>query len=356
MLFVKLFFPKNEFFFLQMNTAKDTNYIGTINPEALKLPVLQRKNKPSPYDTLATLSLKADNLRKDIVDAQSRLDQMLNVEKPTPFCTFKKWLVDFEDRIQSREKELNIFMKHLTNFRTDADPTFVEVDASDEKKPLFDPVSYSLLVSNQQRNFFSKEDIVNQNNELKILIFEQQDAIKKLRMRLKLFEDFQDQNAIKHTIQSLKEGSMPMALAGAAPTRATELRQKQKMLSKELTQLVRKRKELLKKYKAEKVELRRKRMLNEKATLIQKVFRGYMVRKYVKGINAAAVKIQKHVRGYLIRYHQRAEMEKIVFEEQRLSKSMSTTNGKNSSVDINQIQIEEKNAGEDNFGNQENEN
>ena len=296
-----------------------SDFIGTINPEALKLPALKTKQKTSTYEQLAALSLKADNLRKEIIEAQQKLDDTINSDKPTPFCTFKKWLIDFEERTQQREKELSIFAKHLTNFRTSTDPTFVEVDAADEKTPNFDPVSYSLLVSNQQRTFFSKEDIIQQNNELKILICEQQEAISNLRSRLKLFEDFQNQNAIKHTIQSLKEGSMPMALAGAAPTRATELRQKQKLLSKELTALVKKRKELLKTHKAEKTAMRHQRMLNAKAVLIQKVFRGHMGRMYVKSLHKAATIIQKNVRGFLIRYQQKAAMEQMVEEENRIS-------------------------------------
>ena len=299
--------------------GSDSEFIGTLNPEAFKLPALRVKQRASTYDQLAQLSLKADNLRKEILGAQAQLNDTINSDKPTPFCTFKKWLNDFEDRTQQREKELSIFAKHLTNFRTSTDPTFVEVDAADEKMPNFDPVSYSLLVSNQQRTFFSKDDIIQQNNELKILICEQQEAIANLRSRLKLFEDFQNQNVIKNTIQSLKEGSMPMALAGAAPTRATELRQKQKFLSKELTALVKKRKELLKIHKAEKTEMRHQRMLNAKAVLIQKVFRGYMGRLYMQKLNKAAVKIQKVVRGFLIRYQQKAAMEEMVQEEQRIA-------------------------------------
>ena len=299
--------------------GSDSEFIGTMNPEAFKLPALKVKQKSSTYDQLSKLSLQADNLRKEILGAQAQLSDTINSDKPTPFCTFKKWLIDFEERTQQREKELSIFAKHLTNFRTSTDPTFVEVDAADEKMPNFDPVSYSLLVSNQQRTFFSKDDIIQQNNELKILICEQQEAISNLRSRLKLFEDFQNQNVIKNTIQSLKEGSMPMALAGAAPTRATELRQKQKLLSKELTALVKKRKELLKIHKAEKTEMRHQRMLNAKAVIIQKVWRGYMGRQYMKKMHNAAVKIQKVVRGFLIRYQQKAAMEEMVLEELRVA-------------------------------------
>ena len=70
-------------------------------------------------------------------------------------------------------------------------------------------------------------------------------------------------------------------------------------------------------HKAEKLELRRKKMLNSKAILIQKVFRGYRVRRLVKKLHHAAIMIQKVVRGYLVRYEQHAAMERIVNEEEK---------------------------------------
>ncbi|EAY14391.1 IQ calmodulin-binding motif family protein [Trichomonas vaginalis G3] len=302
------------------------DFIGTMNPEALKLPALQNKKKPHPYEKFADLALQIDNIVKQIDEEQEKIDNMLASDKPTPFCTFKKWLLDFEERIKERDNELNIFSKHLTSFREKVDPTFVEVDSANEKTPSYDTISYSLLVSNEQRNFFSKQDIVHQNNELKILIHEQQEAISNLRSRLKIFEDFQNKNAIKHTIASLKQGTTPMALAGAAPTRANELRAKQKILSAELVALVKKRVELLKKHNEDRYMARHEKLLNQKALTIQRIWRGYLARKEIKHLNQCAVLIQKHVRGWLVRYQQKMAMEDLIVEEQKVTTKLSENN------------------------------
>ena len=117
---------------------------------------------------------------------------MVNAEKPTPFCQFKKWEIDFQDRLKDREKELSAFSRYIDTFRTQAQPTFVRIDAAKYRRPDFDSICVSLLISNPEKYFFNKDDLVQINQQLAILIDQQADALKLLTARLNLFTSFQN--------------------------------------------------------------------------------------------------------------------------------------------------------------------
>jgi len=278
---------------------------GTVNPEALKLPMLNKKTVPNKYETISQLAIEIGLFSREIVDTQNRIKDMIDDKNPSAFCVFQKWLNEFDERLDLRESELEAFLKHVSSYRTDSMPTFVEVNASNEKRPTFDSLSYSLLVSNHQKNFFAKSDISQQNMELMILIEQQQKAIKKFSSRLALFDQFQSQNSIKYTIEALKKGEIPKAFSSSAPTKAAELRHKRRILSQELVQIVKQRKTIMKSYYARKEQAKKERIMRTKAIFIQSIIRGYLARRKIKLQVKAAVTIQRIFRGFIFRYLQK---------------------------------------------------
>jgi hypothetical protein len=286
------------------------NYIGTVNPAALKQPLLQKKNLRQTYDDLAELSAELDAAKQDYGRQAEQLGQMLTGAKLTAFCQFKKWLTDFSKRIKTREAELGTFSQYMDSYRKEAHPTFVEVDAAGHRPPRFDAVTASLLVSNPERSFFGKDDIQEQNKALANLIDQQTQALLLLNARLALFTKFQHENVVETVRSTLEKGQIPRLLAGAAPTRALELRTKRKLLSAELAVLVDVRRKLLLEKLKKKMKLRRYRLKVKMAVKIQRIVRGFLARQAVKKSKAAAVKIQRVWRGYSVRFRF-----KQVFEE-----------------------------------------
>ena len=288
----------------------ESTKLGTLNPDALTQPLFKEiKSVKYAYQQIAQLSSKVEALKQQNNRLHQKLDSMIDAKEPTPFCQFKKWENQFESRLKSRETELEDFEEYLSSFRLDSDPTFVEVNACKTRKPSFDPITLSLLVSNRQKGFFSRNDLQKQNSELGNLIAQQEYVLRLLKARLRLFEDFQSTNSIKQTIDALKQGATPASLAGPSPTRSVELRMKKKLLTNELKTLVAKRKELLQPIIDEKMEKRENRNRSRHAIKIQKLFRGFLVRQELRKKTLCAIKIQKIIRGYLTRLQTRLYFE-----------------------------------------------
>lgn len=289
-----------------MNPLENT---GTLNPEALILPTLRKKSINTSYDKMAKLSQKLENLRAENEALEKKLKEMVEVDSATnPFCQFQKWYFEFQQRLIDREAELNAFADYISSFRSKPDPTFVEVDASRVRKPKFDAISLSLLVSNPERKFFLKEDLLKQNEDLELLIMQQREALNLLNARLKLFTKYQNAATVTTTLEALKHGETPNQLAGAAPTRSIELKTKKKLLSEELSKLVDERKAIMKIKVEAKFRKRYELMRQKKATLIQSYVRGFLARLFVKRLHSCATKIQAVWRGYLVRYQQKQAM------------------------------------------------
>ena len=285
--------------------AQKDIFVGTMNPNALSRPLLQRKTVHKSYEQFSQLSEQLEQVKNENAVLQAQLDSMLNAEKPTPFCQFKKWEIDFQDRLKEREKELQAFSRYIDTFRTQSQPTFVRVDAANVRRPDFDSICVSLLVSNPEKYFFNKDDLVQINQQLTILIDQQADALKLLSARLNLFTQFQSRFAIQTTINSLRNNEAPSALFAEAPTRALELKTKRKMLSAELAVLIKARRELVAEKMEKRMKKRRKRNRIKMSIKINSVIRGYLARQKMKKLHQAAVKIQKVWRGYIQRWRQK---------------------------------------------------
>lgn len=242
--------------------------MGTINPEALKLPVLQSRSARMPFDIIAQLSEKAENLKERNVALKQRLSELVNdPECENQFTRFKRNEMEFRKRLQQRDAEIKKFARFLDSYRSNAEPTFVEIEAAKISPPKCDPITQSLLVSNNQRSFFKKETLEVQNEELKKLIEEQEEKLKLLQVRLNLYNSYQNQNTVEFTMTSLKKGDPPLTLAFSTPSKETELLTKKKTLKAELAALIKKRKVLVK--KKIKQRNRRRRILSEQKALEQ---------------------------------------------------------------------------------------
>ena len=157
----------------RVNTSNIDNpltNLGTLNLEALKLPVLNSKKNNSSFDLYSELTLKAEYLKKKNKSLNEKLNNMIFSSNPTPFCLFKQWEIKLKKRMKQRDLELEEFSKFLIDFRTKNDSSFVEIESSNNKNYNYDPIVNTLLVNNKHLNFFNKKDIENKNKELLELI------------------------------------------------------------------------------------------------------------------------------------------------------------------------------------------
>lgn len=235
--------------------------IGTVNPVVLDCPLFQYRSLNPTFDEVSDLSTRASELKSEIIRLKSELESLTTSEPQTKYTKFKKAEMDFAKKLDEREAELENFAKFLNVYRIDSNPTFVEIEAlqSQRNRPMFDAINASLLVSNPQRSFFRRNDIEFQNEELKGIIGEQEQTLRVLEARLKLFSSYQSANTPQFTVDSLRRGMTPTILGSRTPTQVDEITAKHKALSNELASLVRERNSLKQKRIAAKLVRRRRR-------------------------------------------------------------------------------------------------
>lgn len=235
--------------------------IGTLNPEALQDEQFQHRSMYPVFEEASALSSTVASLKAEHEQLIQELQDLISSSEQTKYTKFKRNTLTFERKLAERALELENFSKHLNSYRSDSFPTFVEVDALNTRhtKPSFDAVNASLLVSNQQRSFFASDFMSQKNEELKELIAEQEQALRMLDARLKLFSSYEKASTVEFTVSSLKNGVFPSLLTNTTPTAMDELSTKQKALSNELATLVKERKSLVKRRIAAKLVRRRRR-------------------------------------------------------------------------------------------------
>ena len=276
--------------------------LGSLNPNVLSLPLLQNSQKKNVYSNLTDLTVEAEELQKENDELKKQLNDLIKENDTNPFYQYKKLEIDFRNRLLKRDKELSEFSKFLTTYRTSTDNTFVEINAKKKTKAVqFDSIAYTLLVSNKQVPFFSTEDLSKQNEDLRVLIGNQNETLHMLQSRLNTYSQYYNESSAKGTVEALKNGFIPSKIQGAVPSRTVELRNKRALMSETLKKLVEKRKKVLEPKKKKRDKKREERKQNQKAVIIQKVMRGYLVRKHRKEMNDAAIKIQSLWRGYVVR-------------------------------------------------------
>jgi hypothetical protein len=237
-----------------------------VNPEALSSPALSHRSVYSEFDTVAALAETLTHLKSEHEMLTQQLTLILCGPDQTRFTQFKSAEVEFGARLLKREAEVEAFGKVLSRYRVNVRPTFVEVDASIVRRthrPEYDLINASLLVSNEQRPFFTKTDIERQNAELRSLIDDQEESLRLLTARLKLFNSLQNATSARFAVTSLQRGCPPSSLASETPTVEAELHTKLRVLTGELAQLIAERKRLTAKRIAEKLSARKRRPVAE---------------------------------------------------------------------------------------------
>ena len=279
--------------------------IGTVNPESLSLPILQKKNLYPTFNELAKLSFKAETLKNESDKLEQNFYDMLNVEDSNNFCKYKKWQLDFQQRLAQRQQELQAFSRMLPTFRTTSNPNNSDLIAMKPKHFDSDNLTYTLLLNNNYRKFFSLPDINSQNDELKKLIDEQKNELDLLNARLNLFRQCYQRDNPKMTVHALMNKTIPSPAAARSPDRTMEFNVEKKVLQEQLQEIIQQRKSILNARTAQKMKRREERKKNQSATRIQKVWRGYKTRQDFKLQKASATKIQKVWRGYKVRNPER---------------------------------------------------
>jgi hypothetical protein len=302
---------------------------GILNPSALNRPAPAPKPPGKSYAEIARLCDELSSVKAEHDKLKAIFDEKLKGPHLNAFCQFKKWISEFGQRLHVREFELSAFASYIDSFRREPHPTFIEVDAARVKKPRFDSVTVSLLVSNPQRYSFNTPDLVKQNHELQLLVEEQQTALELLKARLNLFTSAHNHNAMEIVKACLAAGIVPKGLAGNAPTQALELKTKRKLLMATLAQLVADRRELTKARLDKRMKLRRHRLRMRMAVKVQSAARGFLVRHHRKQMIAAAITIQRIWRGFIVRWEHKLAMEEMEMrgyggEERKMRKVTKT--------------------------------
>lgn len=275
--------------------------LGTLNPHALNNPLFQKSTNNSVYDEVIELSMRAEQLKSENEMLKAQLNEIINEPNANAFCQFEKWQQQFQQLLAKRDNQLEEFRKHVMSFRESTNPSFIEVMSKKTSPIQFDTISYTLLVSNPQRGWFSSDDISKQNYDLKDLIRTQENTIKVLNARLALFDQFKNKTQAKETINSLLNGEIPTPMQAAAPTRSVELRTTKKLMSSHLKELVDERKKIMAPKLEKKMQKRNERAQGQMAVKIQKIVRGFLARLQLKRMHKAAVTIQSFWRGCLVR-------------------------------------------------------
>jgi hypothetical protein len=249
--------------------------LGSLDPFACRDQFPTQGKRQNAYDEIAKLTIQAESLKQENELLKLELLELVTVNPSDPYCALKRSLIEFGVRLTHREKEVEEVRRHLLNGSTTTAPTFVEVDIQRDRRASFDLVATSLLVSNDQRNFFTAADLRRQNEELLALIENQEEGLRQITARLKLYTRYQRNNSIRLKLDSLRRGVSPALLVDTAPDQIQEQRMKIRNLAKELKGLVAQRKELsgTRRRKRTKAKAEKRRLLNAMARKIQRAWR-----------------------------------------------------------------------------------
>lgn len=271
---------------------------GSLDVSVLNKFLPNKMEQSSAYIDVKQLAAEAEALKKEHDRLVRELQDLLKSDTESSTKSFTKQVLDFGNTMKQRDNEVNEFAKYILEPSRSKLPTFVQVEVNKEKTNSLDVVTSSLLVSNEQRQFFKAAYLKEQNSELNELLTNQDETMRLLKRRIQLYQNVQNKNTGTQRIKTLKNGQLPRVLIQSVPEHHQELDLKFKILHSQLNDLVKQRKALKNKQNRDKIRVHRNIMINKAATSIQKVYRGYVVRKYY---GQYAIKIQKVFRGYLWR-------------------------------------------------------
>jgi hypothetical protein len=216
----------------------DSSDLGSLDPLAFRRQFPEYTRRSNPYDEISKLSMRAESLKQENEILKLELLDLVTANEADPYFRLKKHIIEFGIQLTRREKEVDEVIKHVNESSLTASPTFVEVSVHRRRHASFDLVATSLLVSNEQRHFFTAPDLRHQNEELFALIEHQEEGLRKLRSQLNVFSAYHHSNSIRAKMEALRNGETPALVAPISPADVLEQRVRIKLLRAELADLV----------------------------------------------------------------------------------------------------------------------
>ena len=283
--------------------SRVVDYSST-NPGSLDLLEMNRKlpNKmfqSSAYRDINHLASLADKLKQE----NKELVRSLTAENDddNDAIRLEHRIFNFIAKLKQRDKELAAISKCVRPNNLKANKNFVEVEVQKYKNSNFDMITTSLMVSNEQRQFFQASQIQRQNNELREMIRSQEEELNIIRARQNMYSQIQLDNSASFKVTQILNGEQPTLLVNAAPEQADEQDITIDVLKSELEKLICQRRALTEEHLNKKFYIRQMRNEESAAVLIQSVVRGFLVRKHIELQVESAALIQKVFRGFLER-------------------------------------------------------
>lgn len=240
--------------------------------EEVQLPSLQYKSLTPTYDYIAQLSSEIENLQQRNRSLENRLSELTtslngknhNKHNKKTFLSFKLHEIQFSEKLKARDNEISNILQAFEKQRFSKNPTFIKYTIKSGKPMNSDLITKSLLVSNPQRAFFSKDDIFKENEELRSLISDQEETLRLLNAKLDLFHHNRDKSRVTYAKNLLTKREL--AFSEAIPSEKRELQTEKKVLQQELQRLIKARKEL--NLTHERHTLSQNQVINKKPTII----------------------------------------------------------------------------------------
>lgn len=259
-----------------------SNEPGSLDVMALNSQLPNKLSQSSAYDEIANLSETILNFQKENQFLRYQLFKSIdnNDDYKYPALILEHKLKKFAEHLKERDNKLMEISKFIAS-----KPKLINLKNQTRKEckkaPIFDLFASSLLTSNDQKRFFKAPELERQNNELKEIIEKQKKEIKFIKERQSIYPQMQQKNSVSIKLDQLSQ-DINSDFDLLIPEQSVELDLTIQMLQTELKSLIKTRKKLADKQRVEKYNLRLYRLQYQSALTIQRVFKGFIVRKMLK--------------------------------------------------------------------------
>lgn len=96
-------------------TLNNPLYLGTLNPDALQNPLLNKKSVDKPFQKISNLTSKCDKIQKNITKYQLYLENVLHHSPKTAQIHLLLQIENLEKRLSMRKRQIDNFSFQLFN-------------------------------------------------------------------------------------------------------------------------------------------------------------------------------------------------------------------------------------------------